>query len=150
MYTVGKGLNTLDDNNLDQISALIQHCQGMQAVNETAGVSSCNDIMDYIETVTGEVFEYNAMKFGYDWEPVEDAVIGFLSNSTQKEAIYKAIHVENSTKKEVFQFSSEEAAFGYESDGLVDYTWYYSYLIDMDHPVIVAGGEYDMKDGSLS
>jgi len=54
----------------------------MQAVNETAGVSSCNDIMDYIETVTGEVFEYNAMKFGYDWEPVEDAVIGCLSNST--------------------------------------------------------------------
>jgi len=39
-------------------------------------------------------------------------------------------------------------SLAYRSDGLVDYTWYYSYLIEADFPLIVMAGEYDMKDGA--
>jgi len=36
------------------------------------------------------------------------------------------------------------------SDGLLDYSWYYSYLIESQQPLIIMAGEYDMKDGAIS
>ena len=104
--------------------------------------------MDYIETVSGNVLEYNSQEFLYDLDPAQNTIIDCLTNSTQVAGIYEAIHIDSSTKSPVFQFSSPEVAAAYKADGLTDYTWYYSYLIDIGYPLIVMAGEYDMKDGA--
>jgi hypothetical protein len=31
---------------------------------------------------------------------------------------------------------------------MIDYSWYYAYLIEANHPFLVLAGEYDMKDGA--
>jgi len=71
-----------------------------------------------------------------------------MTNFTNITDFYKAIHVENSTKVPIFESGSEAVDLGYKSDGLVDYSWYYNYLIDIQHPLIIQAGEYDMKDGA--
>ena len=46
--------------------------------------------------------------------------------------------------------NSAGAGDGYESDQLVDYSWYWSYLIEVGHPVISMAGEFDQQDGAAS
>jgi len=58
--------------------------------------------MDYIETVSGGVFPYNSRIFGYDWDPQEQILINYLTNSSKVADLYSAIHIENSTKVPIF------------------------------------------------
>jgi len=102
MHVVGEGLNVLDDKNLEQISALEQHCQLEQAVNATEGVTTCNAVQDYVQAVSGQVLQYNAQEFLYDLMPAQNAIVNCLGNSSQREALYAALHVADSTKQPVF------------------------------------------------
>ena len=45
-------------------------------------------------------------------------------------------------------FSSEAVDLAYKPGNLVDYSYYYNYLIDLNFPFIIMAGEFDMKDGS--
>lgn len=148
MHLVPRGLNVIDDVNLDQISALEQHCQEDQTIDPIRGGETCRKIMSYIEAVSGGVFPYNAQIFGYDWEPKEDLVIQYLANSSHVEELYKVIHIDQSTKSPTFEMGSERVGKGYEADQLVDYSFYYNYLIENGYPLIVMAGEADMQDGA--
>ena len=90
--------------------------------------SACSKIESYIETVTGGVLIYNARIFKTDFKS-EDTVTNYLTVSGQVQALYEAIHIENSTKNPVFNWRSEPAADGYKSDGIVDYAELYGSLI---------------------
>ena len=104
--------------------------------------------MDYINTVSGHVFAYDGRIFDYDWAAIEDPYVEMLMNSTQKERFYQLIHVENSTKRPVFEgFGSQNVSEGYQTDNLIDYSSYYNELIDKNYPLIVMAGEFDMQDG---
>lgn len=104
--------------------------------------------MDYIELVSGNIMEYNSRIFDYDWSPREDAMTALLTTSTQVSKLYAAIHVSDSTKTPKFQFSAEEVDLAYKPGNLIDYSWYYNYLIEANFPFIVMAGEFDMKDGA--
>lgn len=41
-------------------------------------------------------------------------------------------------------------AEGYRYDNLVDYSSYYQYMLDVNHPFIVMSGEFDVRDGAAS
>jgi carboxypeptidase C (cathepsin A) len=71
MHLVGQALNILDSGNLDQIATLEQHCLAAPNGNLSAGVDTCNAIMDYIEIVSGNVMPYNSRIFEYDFDPIE-------------------------------------------------------------------------------
>jgi hypothetical protein len=64
--------------------------------------------MSYIQAVSGNVMEYNAMIFDYDWDPKEKLVIDFLTTAARVNETFKAIHIDQSTKSPVFEFSSDE------------------------------------------
>ena len=69
-------------------------------------------------------------------------------NSTRKAELFEAIHIDKSFKNPVFNWSSKSVAEGYKYDNLVDYSYYYNYLIENNYPLIVMAGEYDMRDGA--
>ena len=39
--------------------------------------------MDYIDSVSGGLFEYDGRIFNSDWDPIEDNVNIFLNNATR-------------------------------------------------------------------
>jgi len=43
---------------------------------------------------------------------------------------------------------SHEVFMRYKSDQLIDYTYYYDWLVKNGHPLIVMAGEFDTKDGA--
>ena len=100
--------------------------------------------MDYIGSVSGGVYPYDTRIFGYDWLPKKDAVSAYLATSGKVDEIYKALHIESSTKKPVFEMNSGTVSAAYESTNLEDYSKYYNFLIDNDYPLIVMAGEFDM------
>ena len=116
----------------------------------TADVPTCQAVMGYIEDVTGGAFEYNAQIFDYEWNEEQQVVVDFLTKSGKVNDIYAAIHVENSTKDPIFEWGSDRVDFFYRSDILLDYSWYFSYLIELNHPFITMSGEFYSKDGSIT
>ena len=116
MHLVPRGLNIIDDVNLEQISALEQHCQEDQTIDPIRGGETCSKIMEYIGEVSGGVFPYNSMIFGYDWDPKEDVVVEYLTNHSRIEQLYKAIHINDSSKDPTFEMGSSRVGEGYASD----------------------------------
>jgi len=63
--------------------------------------------MDYVETISDNVFPYNSRIFDYDFDPKEQAVKDIFTKSTLVDKIYESLHVENSTKVPKFMFGNE-------------------------------------------
>jgi len=102
MHLVPAALGILDDLNLEQIQLLEQRCQDWQSINMTTATDKCNNIMDYIELVSGNVMEYNSQIFAYDWTPHEESMTALLTTSSQVSKLYEAIHISDSTKTPKF------------------------------------------------
>ena len=150
MHQVPSALGIIDENNLKQISVLEQRCQHDHTFDIMKAEDTCSGIMDYIQAVSGDVFNYNTRIFEYDWDPIEAPYVKYLTNHSKIEELYEAIHIADSYKTPVFESGSESVAEGYQSDNLIDYSWYYDYLIAEDYPFIVSSGEFDMQDGAIS
>lgn len=88
MHLVGKGLNILDQNQLNQISVLEQHCQESVNVDIVDARDKCNTIMDYIGAVSGGVMPYDSMIFEKEWDVKEAPIIEMFGNSTRKDEIF--------------------------------------------------------------
>ena len=92
--------------------------------------------------------EYDARIYESDWKRESDPTYWCLTNSSEIQQFYKAIHIDESTKRPVFESGSARVETGYKSDILVDYSWYYSYLIKSSHPFLLQAGQFDLKDGA--
>jgi len=44
---------------------------------------ACSGIMDYIKSVSGNVFPYDNRIFDYDWNPIEDTVTDYFTISAR-------------------------------------------------------------------
>lgn len=152
MHQVPRALGIVDPNNLRQISVLEQRCQYEHTFDILKAQDTCSGIMDYIQAVSGDVLNYNTRIFEYDWDPIENPYVHYLSadKNSKIEQLYQAIHISDSYKKPVFESGSDSVSEGYQSDNLIDYSWYYDYLIAENYPFIVAAGEFDMQDGAIS
>jgi len=107
----------------------------------------CLQIMDYIEGVTANVLPYDTRIFDYDWNPREDMVIDYFTVSGQVQDIYKAIHIDKSTKVPVFSMNSSKVGNAFTYDNMIDYSWYVEELIRMKQPILLYAGEFDARDG---
>jgi len=134
--------------NLDQIALLEQKCLEEQAKNLTATADVCGAIMDYVEIISDNILPYNSRIFDYDFDPLEDVVKKLFTSSTQVDKIYKAIHVENSTKEPKFMFGNGEVYNHLADKTMLDFSKYYNYLIDAGYPLLIMAGEFDMQDGA--
>jgi|APCry1669189534_1035231.scaffolds.fasta_scaffold540735_1 hypothetical protein len=66
------------------------------------------------------------------------------------EELYQAIHITDNINNPKFIPSSDAVSKGYQSDNLVDYSYYYNYMIKENYPFIVGAGELDIRDGAVS
>jgi len=129
IHRVPEALGILDDMNLDQVALLEQKCLEEQAINLTATADKCGAIMDYVETISDNVLPYNSRIFDYDFDPKEQVVKDIFTKSTLVEDIYKSLHVENSTKVPKFMFGNGEVYEHLVDKTMLDYSFYYNYLI---------------------
>lgn len=104
--------------------------------------------MTYITDVSGGVFQFNAEMFSYDWMPNGNPITALLLNSTLKDQIYEALHINHSYKQPIFEYSSKNASAALSADLIVDYSKYYDYLITANFPLLLSAGEVDMLDGA--
>ena len=75
MHIVPRALGILDETHLSQIAAIEQKCEYYQTYNMSKGRDYCNNIMDYIETVSGNVLPYDSRSFDYDWSTIEQPYV---------------------------------------------------------------------------
>ena len=148
IHRVPEALGILDDMNLDQIALLEQKCLEQQAINLTKTADVCGAIMDYVETISDNVLAYNSRIFDYDFNPTEQVVVDIFTKSTQVDAIYAALHVENSTKSPKFMFGNEGVYDHLVTKTMLDYSSYFNYLIHINYPLLIMAGEFDMQDGA--
>jgi hypothetical protein len=143
MHQIPAALNILDDVNLRQISALNQNCHHDHTRDIVKAKDSCMDIMNYIKAVSGDVFHYNAMVFDQDWLTVKQPYIDFLTSHSRIDDLFRAIHIDHSYKRPVWEGNNNGVKVAYGPDNLIDYTVYYNYLLEVNYPFIVMAGEFD-------
>lgn len=104
---------------------------------------TCSNIMGYITSVSGDVFPYDNRIFGYDWDPIENAVSDYFTISGQVDQILSLIHVSDSTKRPVFEMNSNRVGTAFAPDQMIDYSWYFEELIRMKLSLLIYAGEFD-------
>jgi hypothetical protein len=62
--------------------------------NYAEAASKCEQTMNYVLEVGGGVFTYDARIFDYDWDPVKDVYVSYLTTSGKVQDLYKAIHID--------------------------------------------------------
>lgn len=145
-HILPKGLNVLNDLNLDQVSVLEHHCQNAYFKKSEYQNLKCQRIEEYISMVSGKVVPFDMLKFDYDWNPIVHLVSEFFTNSAQKDAIYNALHVEGSVLASLVSSQSQSNEFiGYS---LKDYSFIYNELIKKDFPLLVSSGEFGQTSGA--
>jgi hypothetical protein len=59
---------------------------------------NCTKLLSYISDVGGQVASFDGRKYMFEWEAMLAPFRGYLSNNTAQDDVYKALHVENSTR----------------------------------------------------
>merc|ERR1719272_1091616 len=110
----------------------------------------CGAVISYIRNVTGGVFPYNNMIFGYDWDAYEKATDDYFDSTKNPDwaAFLTAIHVDASTQVPVFSWGSSKVGEAFAPDQMIDYTSDFDTLINTyQSRVLVYVGEWDAQDG---
>lgn len=146
-HKVAQALGIIDDVNLQQVATLRKNCEEIIGKNWTLSSDLCGQTMDYIDDVAGGLFTYDARIFDVDWAPIGAVMDDFLIRSAKKDQLYKAIHIDKSTKVPVFQHSSQEVAQAYDFEEMTDYTDWYDQVFSSKIPILLYAGEWDQRDG---
>ena len=150
-YKVAQSLGIIDSYNMDQIAALRRQCEDAVSKNVSTAGNNCTATLDLILELGGGVFDKDARLFDYDYlagafkQPYQD----YFNKSGKLQEIFKAIHVENSTKIPVFEPSSERVAAAIDGDSMIDYMQWLDYKKrSADAPnIIIFAGQWDNRDG---
>ena len=104
-YNTAMTLNIIDESNLDQISRLKDQCLEEFSSTESTPIDAyetCSKILSYVTEVGGNIASFDGRKSYQEWAAMIAPFTNYLGNSTYKTDVYKALHVENSTKSQVF------------------------------------------------
>jgi carboxypeptidase C (cathepsin A) len=93
-----KALSVIDVHNYDQLAQLHSRC--LEGVAKDKG--ACTVIGDYISSVAAGSSLIDARTYTYEQDATVAPFIQYLTNSSVKGEAYLALHVDKSTKKEVF------------------------------------------------
>ena len=101
----------VDSEDLKQVAALRRKCEeGASGAVPWGGnvTDNCDLPMLYITEMNGGVLEYNVDIFSYEWNPIEQPYIDLLNSSRLKDDLYKALHIDKSTKSPKFMPSNSD------------------------------------------
>lgn len=147
-YITPRGLGIIDSANMDQLSAIEQRCFSDQTYDMTRGATTCADTLTYITDVSGGVYSFDGRIFDYDFKPVKQVYEDLLVKSNKVNQLWRAIHIQQGTNHPKFIPSSHDVATSFAPEHLIDYSPYYNYMIKENHPLLVAAGEFDLRDGA--
>lgn len=102
-YLIAKDTGILDEVHLRQVAAMKRRCENTISTmwNKTDNV--CNDVLEYISEMSGGVVTYDATIFNPDLDEAESPYGDYLSTKNpQSQAVYKALHIDASTKNPIF------------------------------------------------
>ncbi len=103
----------VDSTTRDQVAALRRLCLKTVSTNWAAAPDACTKTTSYIDDMAGGVYTYDARTYDSDWNQIESVVTDYLTKSGKVNDLYKAIHVDKSTKKPVFEMESQAVADAY-------------------------------------
>lgn len=152
-YKIAEGLGIIDQRHMNAISALNRRCLETASSNWTDGNDECSSTIDYAIDVSGDTFSYDASIFDPDWDKTmrEDDVKNYIMKSNKKEDLYKALHIDGSTKNPVFNWGGGPVSAAYEYEEMVDWSqWYDMVAQPKNVSILVYSGQYDMLDGPLT
>lgn len=116
----------------------------------TRGASTCASTLSYISEVSGGVYTFDGRIFSYDFKSKKSVYEDLLTKSKKVEKLWEAIHIQQGTNVPKFVPSSKSVAHAYGPEHLIDYSPYYNYMLKEAHPLLVAAGEFDIRDGARS
>jgi hypothetical protein len=140
MHVLPAAHGILDVRGLEQVGLLEQKCWADFTDDIAQGSKTCSSIMSYINEVSAGVAWFDSRIFMSEFTPLETQIITLLNTDEMVEAL----HLQNSTKSPRFEFSSSKVKSAFQMSHLVDYSIYYRYLIERNHPLIVMVGQFDM------
>lgn len=144
MHVLPAAHGIIDEINLEQVALLEQRCWAEFAKDTTNSGYACNDVMSYIQDVSGGVAWYDSRLFDEtDVKPYKNAVTDIL----KKQEVLDALHLSESTRKPKFGLGSKGVKDAIKGDLSLDYSRYYNYMLEKKFPFIVMVGEFDMQDG---
>jgi hypothetical protein len=129
---------------------LRRRCEETTSTNYHIAAETCENTMDYVDEVGGGVFTYDARIFDYDWAPVKEPYLTYLNSSAKVQDLYKAIHIDNSPKKPVFEAPSQKVYEHYAYEIMEDYTQYFDFLMGANYKTLVYAGQWDSRDGPIT
>ena len=104
-------LDIVDESNFEQIALLRDKCieefsaKGSLA-NET--YETCTKILSYVTEVGGGVSSFDGRKSNNEWNAMLTPYLNYLGNASYKDDIYQALHVNGSTKSQIFMAQNKE------------------------------------------
>ena len=149
-YKTARALSIIDESNSGQLTILQERCLNASQFNATLGPDACEEMLDYISNVGGEVSENDGRKSTADWDALIDGYIAYLTTSAMTADIYKALHIDGSVKSQIFQPYNDLVRTAQLAEINKDYTQWYDWLIQKQYPTLIFVGEWDQSDGPYS
>lgn len=124
MHQFGEGLHMIDFSNYAQVAALRRRCEQTLSNGNTFdnGTDVCGELMSYVDEQAGGRYSFNGAIFGYDWDPEASPVYDYLGKSAKKDDIYKALHIDQSTKQPIYESSSSRVSSAYNHEIMLDWS----------------------------
>jgi carboxypeptidase C (cathepsin A) len=146
---LAKGLGILSEfDDEPQYDALVKNCEFSVSLNNTDSLERCNEIMDFVMDLAGDVFEFDIRKSrGSDNE-----LLKALNTFLNREDVVSDLHVKNSTIKSqnnywVIKNETVSSALRNEINLISSIPVLAKILDNFDLPILIYAGQFDLVDG---
>eukprot|EP00347_Sterkiella_histriomuscorum_P012091 403369927 len=148
-HQVAQALGVVDENNLEQIHTLNKNCEETLSNGDTWSLANdkCSQVLDYIQDIGGDLFSYDARIFTADYQAISKIYEGFLTSSKQAAQLYKAIHIDKSTKVPIFSKKSKQVEAAFNEIAMLDSSYYIDQILSIGYHLLIYAGEWDQRDG---
>ena len=146
---LAKGVGILSEfDDEPQYDALVKNCEFAVSLNDTQSLSKCNDIMDFLMDLAGDVFEYDIRKSRDSDAELLKALDTFLN----REDVVEELHIKNITIKQApayWTIKNETVRSAMQNDiNLISSIPVLGNILDkFELPVVLYAGQFDLVDG---
>lgn len=145
---LAKGINLLSEyEDESQYDYLSQKCEFSLANNKADAFKSCDDVLDYLLSISGDVYRYDVRKPGN-----EEGIFSYMEKYLNRDDTAKSLNVDTTSIKppgKYFSFYNETVKEHMKED-----THFYSSIPKLEKilnnyniPVYVFAGQFDLVDG---
>lgn len=93
-HDVAQSLGVVDEHNLEQINTLHKNCEEALGNSWDKSNTVCEQTMDYIQDIGGNLFSFDGRIFVEDYTPIKNVMDDFLGKSGKVADLYKALHID--------------------------------------------------------